>query len=279
MPDPVQSTNTDSTADTDQTTDLEKAAEKKETTLGSETDDHLIELEDPDDYLLYLEQILLKIHARFYEIYEKSKEIPDLKVLIPKMRAEVLVDKSLVFSGLVPNHQKLEQSRVYHIARGVGATITQDLTDETTHLVAAAAGTIKVIAARKRTNIKIVTPDWLWCCAERWEIADERLFPLDATRPPSKMRQPPLHCHSPEHTVNYNNEKSDSSSGENSKKFQDTINPLLIFSNADLAAMNKDYDQCFESSSEDDGPEKDGDSESDGDNEDENDESNDNGER
>lgn len=57
-------------------------------------------------------------------------------------------------------------------------------------------GTFKANAARKRPDIKIVTPDWLWSCAERWECVEEKLFPLDPSKP-SKMRQPPAHCHSP----------------------------------------------------------------------------------
>ena len=49
---------------------------------------------------------------------------------------------------------------------------------DTTHLVAAKLGTAKVNDARKRGNIKLVTPDWLWGCAERWEHVDERLYQL-----------------------------------------------------------------------------------------------------
>jgi RNA polymerase II subunit A-like phosphatase len=45
-------------------------------------------------------------------------------------------------------------------------------------LVAAKLGTAKVNDARKRGNIKLVTPDWLWGCAERWEHVDERLYQL-----------------------------------------------------------------------------------------------------
>lgn len=52
------------------------------------------------------------------------------------------------------------------------------MTENTTHLVAIRPGTAKVNAAKKRGNIKIVNPDWLWACAERWEYVDERLFPL-----------------------------------------------------------------------------------------------------
>ncbi|XP_055379570.1 RNA polymerase II subunit A C-terminal domain phosphatase [Condylostylus longicornis] len=217
------------------------------------------EIQDPDDYLLYLESILKSIHTRFYEIYDKTKEIPDLKVLIPKIRAEVLKGLNLVFSGLVPTNMKLEQSRSYLIAKSLGANVSQQIVNDTTHLVAVTTGTFKVSAARKRREIKIVNPDWLWCCAERWECVNEKLFPLDTSKQPSKQRQPPAHCHSPEHVVNYS-EKSEISSEqlepeEEAEKFVDTINPLLSFSNDDLADMNKEFDQFFESdSSSDDEP-------------------------
>ncbi|XP_055687148.1 RNA polymerase II subunit A C-terminal domain phosphatase [Lutzomyia longipalpis] len=214
-------------------------------TSTSETEDNLIEIEDPDDYLLYLENILLKIHRRFYELYEKTGEIPDLKVLIPRIRSEVLVGKNIVFSGLVPNRMRLEHSKAFQIARSLGANVTQDLTRDSTHLVAAASGTQKVIVARKRADVQIVSPDWLWSCAERWEHVDERVFPLDPNNP-SKMRQPPPHCHSPEHVVSYG-DRADTSSESSEPKFMDTINPLLSFSKSDLAEMNKEFDQFFDS--------------------------------
>lgn len=223
---------------------------------SSDNEDNLIDVEDSDDYLLHLESILKTIHARFYEYYEEHQKIPDLKILIPKIRSEVLIGKTLVFSGLVPNHLKLEQSRAYLIAKGLGANVRQQLTSDTTHLVAATAGTFKANAARKRADIKIVTPDWLWSCAERWEAVEEKLFPLDPSKP-SKMRQPPAHCHSPEHVVNYNEISNSRLHDENASKveksedeprFLDTINPLLSFSKADLAAMDQEYDQFFDES-------------------------------
>lgn len=102
----------------------------------------------------------------------------------------------MVFSRLVPNQLKLEQSKAYLIAKSLGANVTQRLTDETTHLVAATSGTFKEHAARKQPGISVVTPEWLWSCAERWECVEEKLFPLDPLKP-STMRQPPPHCHSP----------------------------------------------------------------------------------
>ncbi|KAM7345800.1 RNA polymerase II subunit A C-terminal domain phosphatase Fcp1 isoform 2-T2 [Cochliomyia hominivorax] len=216
--------------------------------------DNKIEIVDPDDYLLYLEVILKNIHTRFYAIYDETKDIPDLKIIVPKIRSEVLRGCNLVFSGLVPTNMKLQQSRAYFIAKSLGAEVLQNIMENTTHLVAVTAGTFKVNAAKKNPNIKIVNANWLWSCAERWEHVDERIFPLDR-KMKSNKRQPPAHCHSPEHVINYS-EKSEISSSSmaqqnaaESSKFIDTINPLLSFSNADLADMNKEFDQFFDSDS------------------------------
>lgn len=38
-------------------------------------EDNLIEIEDPDDYLMYLETILMKIHSRFYEFYDETTQV------------------------------------------------------------------------------------------------------------------------------------------------------------------------------------------------------------
>lgn len=233
----------------------------------NQDDDNLIEIEDPDDYLLYLEEILCQIHTRFYKIYDDTQEIPDLKMLVPKIRGEVLLGQNLVFSGLIPNKQKLEDSKAYKIARSLGAHITHQIHKDTTHLVAAKAGTFKTRAAQKFGKIKIVNPDWLWSCAERWEYVEERLFPLDPNNP-SKTRNPPAHCHSPEHKSEYsfldaietNSPGGSSSSQQMSQqllsstrkdepKFMDTINPLLKFTNDDLEKMNEEFEEFFESSS------------------------------
>lgn len=29
-----------------------------------------------------------------------------------------------------------------------------------------------------KNKLHVVTPEWLWTCAERWERVDERLYPL-----------------------------------------------------------------------------------------------------
>lgn len=37
--------------------------------------DNLIDVEDPDDYLMYLEPILTQIHTRFYDHYDNTKSV------------------------------------------------------------------------------------------------------------------------------------------------------------------------------------------------------------
>lgn len=215
--------------------------EKESPKVLCDNEENLFEVEDPDDYLLYLEVILKKIHEAFYEIYSKKKKIPDLKTLIPNVKAQVLVGKNLVFSGIVPNHIPLEQSKPYQIAKSLGATVMESIDETTTHMVAACSGTFKVNLAKKNPKIKLVAPEWLWSCAERWETVEEQLFPMP--KMPSKMRQPPPHC-SPEH-------KSDSNSSTE-PKFMDTINPLLSFSNDELDQMDEEFNEFFNASDSDD---------------------------
>lgn len=219
-----------------------------------------IEVPDNDDYLLYLEEILKRIHREFYEEHAQGKR-PDMKEIIPAVRKKVLASTNLVFSGLVPNNIPLERSRAYQVAISLGANVTQDLRKSTTHLVAVRPGTAKVNSARRMKNVFMVTADWLWVSAERWERVDEKVFPLGRNR--AGTRHPPAHCGSPEHTPvgRENLSEASTSSGRSrtaSGRFMDTINPLLSFSSADIADMDQEVDDIF----------KDSDSESDSDGED-----------
>ncbi|XP_076177702.1 RNA polymerase II subunit A C-terminal domain phosphatase Fcp1 isoform X2 [Ptiloglossa arizonensis] len=189
--------------------------------------------EDDDDYLLYLEDILRRIHAEFYVNTEQETGRKSLRNIIPRVRAQVLKGVHLTFSGLIPTHQKLHQSRAYKVARAFGAEVSQDLLDKTTHLVAIRPGTAKANTAKKTENIKIVNPDWLWTCAERWEHVDERLFPLTIKARASRI--PPPHCSSPERI-------EDQEKGtENS--FADSINPLMSFTQEEIEIMDKEVEE------------------------------------
>lgn len=158
-----------------------------------------MEIEDPDDYLMYLEEILSKIHSEYYKQYDETGAVPVMRDVIPSIRRKILEGQCIVFSGVVPTHVSVNNSRYAQMARKLGATVAEQVSisnilslhlvnfmkkfkivpGETTHLVAARHGTAKVNEARRAgTGVLVVSPDWLVCCTERWERADERLFPL-----------------------------------------------------------------------------------------------------
>ncbi|CAG9765868.1 unnamed protein product [Ceutorhynchus assimilis] len=220
-------------------------------------EDLLIDIEDPDDYLTYLEDILRRIYKVYYELLDnmESGKIPDLKRVIPFVKRKVLNGCKLVFSGLVPTHYKLEQSKAFQVAKSLGAEVQADLDDETTHLVAVRPGTAKVNAGRRKKNLAIVTADWLWCCAERWEHVDEKIFPLNSKG--SKNRHPPPHCSSPEHIASYPEHDTPALRKRTpSGRFMDTINPLMSFSSDDIANMDKEVGDILDDESDDTDEEK-----------------------
>nr|XP_003705054.1 PREDICTED: RNA polymerase II subunit A C-terminal domain phosphatase isoform X2 [Megachile rotundata] len=211
-------------------TEITQDTKSEDKTLSGEN--NIID-EDDDDYLLYLEDILRRIHAEFYATKEKESGRSSLRDIIPRVRAQVLKGVHITFSGLIPTHQKIHQSRAYKVARAFGAEVSQELTDKTTHLVAIRPGTAKANAAKKNLNIKIVNPDWLWTCAERWEHVDERLFPLTAKGRASRI--PPPHCSSPERI-----EEQEKSMEDN---FADSINPLMSFTPEEIEIMDKEVEE------------------------------------
>ena len=173
--------------DKSQVIEKSKTPEPKEETPKKEN-----LLEDNDDYLLYLKEILTRIHSEYYKEYdEKMKyksdgeeiKIPDLKLVISRVRKSVLRGVNIVFSGVIPTNMAPEKNKLYNMAKSLGANVTNELvvngSPKTTHLVAAKWGTVKVNKAVKAKNIWLVNPNWLICCGERWERVEERLFPLD----------------------------------------------------------------------------------------------------
>jgi len=101
---------------------VETDKDVKQATLKQEN--NIID-EDDDDYLLYLEDILRRIHTEFYATLDQENTRKSLRDIIPRVRSQVLKGLCLTFSGLIPTHQKLHQSRAYKVARAFGAEVTQ----------------------------------------------------------------------------------------------------------------------------------------------------------
>ncbi|KAM6903263.1 RNA polymerase II subunit A C-terminal domain phosphatase [Lycodopsis pacificus] len=144
---------------------------------------------DQDDHLIYLEEVLERIHGEYYARYEaylrkEAPETPDMRKISPELKSKTLAGTTVVFSGLYPTNYPMERTREYYHAKALGATIGKNLVlnsqdaGQTTHLIAARAGTEKVRQAQGCKHLYVVNPDWLWSCLERWERVEEQLYPL-----------------------------------------------------------------------------------------------------
>ena len=82
--------------------DTNDCKDSESDTKGSEEDD-LVEVEDNDDYLSYLEDILTKIHKAYYDLHNQTSgdtNTTDLKSVIPYVKRKVLENTRVVFSGV-----------------------------------------------------------------------------------------------------------------------------------------------------------------------------------
>uniref|UniRef100_A0A8C8RHW0 RNA polymerase II subunit A C-terminal domain phosphatase n=1 Tax=Pelusios castaneus TaxID=367368 RepID=A0A8C8RHW0_9SAUR len=168
-------------------------SEQSGITMGESLDQSMEEEEeddtDEDDHLIYLEEILVRVHTDYYTKYDKYlkkeiNEIPDIRRIVPELKSKVLADVTIIFSGLYPTNFPIERTREHYHATALGAKIIKNLIlnaddpNKPTHLIAARTGTEKVRQALDCKHLHVVNPDWLWSCLERWDKVEEQLFPL-----------------------------------------------------------------------------------------------------
>ncbi|KAK4937311.1 CTD phosphatase Fcp1, partial [Elasticomyces elasticus] len=161
-------------------------------------------LQDDDTELKHLETSLRTVHRAFYDGYDRELQgsqggrlaelrpgkhakkrsiddlqiVPDVSAIMASMKQQVLAGTSLVFSGVVPLGVNIQNHDLGIWAKSFGATITENITKRTTHVVASPQRrTAKVRQAAKRPDkIKIVTQQWLYECFSRWKHEDERPY-------------------------------------------------------------------------------------------------------
>lgn len=136
-------------------------SEQSGVTMGEESLDHSMvdeeeeeeeeEVTDKDDHLIYLQEILMRIHNEYYSRYEAylrgdSSEMPDIRKIVPELKSSSLAGTTIVFSGLYPTNYPMERTRESYHAKALGAKISKSLVlngkdpDCTTHLIAARPG-------------------------------------------------------------------------------------------------------------------------------------------
>ncbi|MCJ1285032.1 Carboxy-terminal domain (CTD) phosphatase [Xylographa opegraphella] len=146
-------------------------------------------LHDDDDELVYLERSLSKVHAEFFKTYHKVNNndrldldiVPDIKTIMPAIKARVLAKVVIVFSGVVPLGIDIQSSDIALWAKSFGAKVEENVSRRsTTHVIAARNRTAKVRQAirRGRGRIKIVNTKWLMDSISRWARQEETPYLL-----------------------------------------------------------------------------------------------------
>jgi RNA polymerase II subunit A C-terminal domain phosphatase len=205
---------------TQATTPTESDSDSSESSISSNSKPkprHSI-LKNDDEELIHLEGSLTAVHTAFFKEWDKkrlsgkggrvsalaggrkaplptaSEEdapndlslIPDVKRVMPSMKQKVLAGVTIVFSGVLPLGTDVHAADISIWAKTFGATVTDKVTRDVTHLIAARAGTAKVKQAVKR-GIKVVGTPWLIESLRRWRRLDEKPYLLEGAEDPSKM--------------------------------------------------------------------------------------------
>jgi len=161
-------------------------------------------LVDHDTELFQLQDRLQAVHKIFFEEYDKKrthalggrvaalrgekaaskdkdvdlKLVPDIKDIMPLYKAQVLGGVVIVFSGVIPLGQDLQNAEVSLWAKTFGVVVLKNIDKRVTHLVAGRNRTAKVREATRWPNIKIVTTQWLYDSLINWNHMDEEPYLL-----------------------------------------------------------------------------------------------------
>ncbi|KAJ5648220.1 hypothetical protein N7490_004592 [Penicillium lividum] len=161
-------------------------------------------LEDHDRELFQLQDRLEQVHLQFYEEYDKKrtsalggrvaalrgektplkdkdvdlKLVPDVKDIMPKIKARILGGVVIVFSGVLPLGTDTQNADISLWAKTFGIVISSKIDGRTTHLIAGRNRTAKVREATRYPNVKIVTTQWLLDCLTSWRRLDEEPYLL-----------------------------------------------------------------------------------------------------
>ncbi|KAI9894275.1 MAG: Carboxy-terminal domain (CTD) phosphatase [Vezdaea aestivalis] len=164
-------------------------------------------LVDDDAELEFLEKGLTEVHTAFFEEYERRlarvqggrvaalrghkhakkvavkdgadlEIVPDIKIIMPLLKSQVLYGAVLVFTGVVPIGYDVQTSDIALHAKSFGAEVSDTVSRSTTHCIAGRPRTNKVRQAAKHPAIHIVSVAWLTDSISRWERQPEDPYQL-----------------------------------------------------------------------------------------------------
>lgn len=103
--------------------------------------------------------------------------LPDARAHLRAVRAEILAGCCILFSRIIPKDvSDPSKHPFWQLATHLGAKCVSKQSPEVTHVVAA-NHTDKTNWAEKLSK-RVVSPDWLMCCAFTWNHVEEERFPL-----------------------------------------------------------------------------------------------------
>ncbi|KAL2017214.1 hypothetical protein VTK56DRAFT_2421 [Thermocarpiscus australiensis] len=142
---------------------------------------------DDDNELAYLERHLTLLHKAYYEEYDRKRashkaggnvdlaSVPDVGRVLDGLKSKVLQGCKIVLSGVLQRGIDIYRSEIGLQIVSFGAELRPQITRDVTHLVVNAAqpGRDKLLEARRRPHIKIVSLEWLADCFSQWAALDE----------------------------------------------------------------------------------------------------------
>ncbi|KAF2671165.1 hypothetical protein BT63DRAFT_432285 [Microthyrium microscopicum] len=176
---------------------------------SASTHSHQPLLRNDDDELIYLTKHLANIHENFFSSFDAENEektlaaprvsqlkgargakrgsitdgplvVPDVKIIIPKMKLDVLRGVVICFTGVIPQGIPHQHSDIGFWALSFGARINPNLTKSTTHVIAEPTRrTSKVRLAAKYSHIFIIDRHWLAECFSRWQRVSETPYLIE----------------------------------------------------------------------------------------------------
>ncbi|KAK3290176.1 uncharacterized protein B0H64DRAFT_64444 [Chaetomium fimeti] len=150
-------------------------------------------LHDDDEELEYLQQHLTSLHTAYYAEYDNnlasqntaavdSTTVPDAGCILDELKGGVLQGIRIVLSGVLPRGIDIYGSEIGLQIMSFGAELRPTVTKDVTHLVVNTAqpGREKLLEARRRPHIKIVSQEWLVACFTQWAVVDEAPYVFSA---------------------------------------------------------------------------------------------------
>lgn len=139
-----------------------------------------------DNSMVYLDSLVGLLRVIHKEYFDKKRQTPnnpvDVREVLAKIRAQVLAGCHVVFSGIFPlqiEPAKLPNTKIWKTTELFGATVSLDITEHTTHLIAVKSGTLKVARAQQM-GVKVIHLGWLRDCVKYFTKVDEGPYLLSA---------------------------------------------------------------------------------------------------